>query len=194
MPRTDEGKLLEAIAVTAELTGTELSAAAAKIMASDLGEYPLEQVLGALRKCRQEVKSRLTIADVVTRLDDGRPGVEEAWAMIPRDEQGSVVWTEEMAQAFGVCYEMIDDDPIAARMAFKEAYLRNVSAARSEAIPVKWTPSLGRDASLRAVAIETALAKGRISAAHAVKLLPDLRVSPAIAAMVAPLAKSLTVQ
>ena len=57
-------------------------------------------VLKALTRCRREVKGMLTIQDVVSRIDDGRLGVEEAWAMMPFSESQSVVWTEEMAQAF----------------------------------------------------------------------------------------------
>ena len=79
-------KLNEAIAVTAELTGTVLSKVAAQVMAEDLARYPEAQVMGALTRCRRELKGRLTIADVISRLDDGRPGVEEAWAMLPKDE------------------------------------------------------------------------------------------------------------
>ena len=81
---TLDNELAEALAVTAELTGTELSVAAAKVMATDLAAYPRQQVLGALARCRRELKTRLTMAAVIERLDDGRPGAEEAWAMIPK--------------------------------------------------------------------------------------------------------------
>src|SRR3972149_3860069 len=49
-----QNKLLEALAVTAELTGTELSEAAAKVMHNDLTAYPLGQVLSSLHRCRRE--------------------------------------------------------------------------------------------------------------------------------------------
>jgi hypothetical protein len=165
--------LLKALAVTAELTGTSLSTAAADVLADDLAVYPLEQVLGALTRCRRELKSRLTAAEIISRLDDGRPGPEEAWAMIPPDEEGSVVWTEEMAQAFGVAWALIrDGDRIGARMAFKESYTRIVTEARAKQVPPKWTPSLGRDKHGRTTVIEDARAKGRLSAPHAARLLP----------------------
>ena len=96
--------LLKAIAVTAELTDTDLSEAAARVMAEDLAMYPEKQVLGALIKCRRELKGRLRISDVIERLDDGRPGPEEAWAIIPRSESDSVVWNRDMAEALGVVY------------------------------------------------------------------------------------------
>ena len=62
MPRDDIDDLIDALAVTAELTGTDLTKAAVKVMARDLRVYPLGQVLGALTRCRRELKGRLTIA------------------------------------------------------------------------------------------------------------------------------------
>ena len=139
-------ELIKAIAVTAELTGTDMSPAAAQVFAEDLAGYPLPQVLGALTRCRREVKGRLTLSDVISRLDDGRPGPEEAWAMIPQDEGRSGVWTDEMQRAFGVCYRLLNEgDTVSARMAFKEAYQREVQVARDKRQPVKWTATLGQD-------------------------------------------------
>jgi glutamate formiminotransferase len=121
MQNKDEAKaLLEAIGVCCEITGTEISEVAARVMADDLARYPHQQVLGALTRCRREVRSRLTLADVIERLDDGRPGPQEAWAVVAptlHDEGVTVVRTREMAVAFGVALGLADD-PIAARMAF----------------------------------------------------------------------------
>src|SRR5580698_7199183 len=56
-------------------------------------------------------------------VNDGRPGVEEAWAMCPKTEDVSAVWTAEIADAFGACRLVLaDGDAIAARMIFKERY------------------------------------------------------------------------
>lgn len=170
-------KLVEALAVTAELTGTRLSDAAAEVMAADLARFPLPQVLEALTRCRRELKYRLTIAEVVSRLDDGRPGVEEAWAMIPKSEGDSVVWTAEMAAAFGIAVHLIGSDDIAARMAFKEAYAKAISEARNVGTPVKWMLSLGQDASGREGALMLAVEKGRITADQAHRLVPELNYS-----------------
>ncbi|MBL0142637.1 MAG: hypothetical protein IPP91_11190 [Betaproteobacteria bacterium] len=183
-------QLLEAIAITAELTGTQLSAGAACVFAADLSAYPEHQVLGALVRCRREVKGRLSLADVISRLDDGRPGPEEAWAMIPKDEAGSVVWTDEMAQAFGVASPLMEE-PIQARMAFLEAYRDRVRIARDQGSPVRWTPSLGHDPAGREVALADAVHHGRLSAAHAQALLPhsaDPGVRAHLESMVATLA------
>jgi hypothetical protein len=173
-------RLLQAIAVTAELTGTQLSTPAARVMADDLGRFPEAQVLGALTRCRKELKGRLTIADVVTRLDDGRPGVEEAWAMIPKTEGPTVVWTEEMATAYGVALPLIDEDPVAARMAFKEAYSAAVGRARDEGRPAKWTPCLGHDVNGREAPLLEAVKLGRLTAPHVQGLLPGVAVNPEV--------------
>jgi hypothetical protein len=175
--------LIDALAVTAELTGTQLSRAGAMVMADDLARFPLPQVLAALTRCRRELRGRLTIADVISRIDDGRPGVEEAWAMIPKCEGASVVWTEEMCKAFGACYPLLDSDEVAARMAFKEAYSKALNEARNAGTPVKWTPSLGHDAWSRESVIKEAVALGRLKADHASRLLPHLKESPEFAAM-----------
>lgn len=166
-------ELLQALAVCAELTGTELSEAAARAMARDLSAYPLDQVIFALTRCRRELKGRLTIAAVLERLDDGRPGPNEAWAMIPQDERGSVVWTTEMAEAYGVAAPLLGQgQAIAARMAFIEYYERSLATARSEQRPAHWLPSLGHDQQGRAAAVNDAIRKGRLTAAHGLSLLP----------------------
>lgn len=165
-------KVIEAIAVTAELTGTTLSEAAARVFANDLGRYPLDQVLGALDRCRKELRGRLTLADVILRLEDGRPGAEEAWSMLPRDEASSVVWTKEMQAAWGVASSLMGDDDVAARMAFLEHYRKHVQLARDAGTPVEWQVSLGHDVQGREVVINEAVAKGRLTADHARILLP----------------------
>lgn len=170
-------KLLEAVAVTAELCGRTFSEPAARVFVSDLAGYPEHQVLGALRRCRKEVKGLLTVHDVVSRLDDGRPGVEEAWAMVPRSESETTVWTTESGQAFGVAVRLLDSgDEVAARMAFKETYLRMVAQAREASQPVQWHISLGWDKKGREGPLLEAIQKGRIKYEEAQNYLPAPRV------------------
>jgi len=168
-------ELIRAIAVTSELCGRTFSEAAARVFVSDLSVYPESQVLGALVRCRKEVRGALTIQDVISRLDDGRPGVEEAWAMLPHNEGDSAVWTTEMAQAFGVAVGLIDAGSLVeARMAFKEAYLRMVNQARDRGVAVKWTVTLGHDIRGRESALLDAVDKGRISYERAQEFMPTL--------------------
>lgn len=163
--------VLQALMVTAELTGTQLSEPAARVFALDIGRYPEPMVLGALDRCRREVKGRLTPADVIQRLDDGRPGPEEAWSILPFEEATTVVWTEEMQGAWGVALPLLEEgDRIAGRMAFLESYRTRVQRARDAGIPVKWTVSLGHDAKGREPVIAQAIERGRLSADHAAQL------------------------
>jgi len=173
--KSDEIELVKALGVTCELLGAQLSEATVRVMAGDLAAYPLSQVLGALTRCRRELAAgRFSLAAVIDRLDDGRPGPEEAWAMIPRDERTSVVWTDEMAEAFGVCYQMIEvGEYIPARMAFIETYKARVAVARANRIAVRWTPSLGQDSTGRETVLRDAVEKGRLTRAHVAKLLPS---------------------
>ncbi|CAJ4970183.1 Uncharacterised protein [Burkholderia pseudomallei] len=167
-------RVLEAIAVTAELCGKVFSPAAARQFAADLSPYPEAQVLGALERCRREVKGVLSLADVISRLDDGRPGPDEAWAMIPRDETQSVVWTDEMAEAYGVARPLLAvGEPIAARVAFREAYARAVTLARCNQHEPQWRLSPGYDPAGRELAVSDAVSKGRLTSQQAMLLLPE---------------------
>ncbi len=165
--------VIEAIAVTAELCGRTFSPAAAAVFAGDLDGFSEQAVLVALTRCRKEVRGMLTLQDVVSRIDDGRPGVEQAWAMLPHDENTSTVWTEEMAQAWGVSMPLLNDgDRVGARMAFKEAYTKQVAEARDQKLPAKWTASFGRDVGGRQAALIEAVRHRRLPLEHAVQLLP----------------------
>jgi len=156
-------ELLEAIAVAAELTGTTFTKAAARVFADDLARYPLPAVLEALNRCRLEVRGRLVLADVVMRIEDGRPGVEEAWAMLPRNEAASVVWCAEMAVAHGACLPLLEaGDLVGARMAFKETYTAELLKARSNGVPAKFWASYGTDKAGRVKALSAAAERNRI--------------------------------
>jgi hypothetical protein len=168
-------KLLEAVAVTAELCGRVFSEPAARVFMADLSAYPEPAVIKALARCRREVRGVLTVSDVVSRLDDGRPGPEEAWSMLPISEAQTVVWTEEMRLAFGVAGSLIRrGDMVAARMAFKEAYTRMVADARDKGKPVDWTASLGDDARSREGVLLEAVKLGRLELDRAREFAPAL--------------------
>ncbi|HSW83474.1 MAG TPA: hypothetical protein VLH12_08370 [Usitatibacter sp.] len=187
--------VIQALAVTAELTGSQLSEAAARVMVADLSPYPERQVLGALSRCRKELRGRLTVSDVIARLDDGRPGPEEAWALMPLNERATVVWTEEMAGAWGVALPLLEEgDRIAARMAFLESYRARVQKARDAGSPVRWTVSLGHDPHERAAVIAEAARLGRISEDRAQQLgyTVETNLSPEVAAFAADTIKRLT--
>lgn len=168
-------ELIQAIAVTAELCGRVFSPEAAAVFVGDLAAYPEDQILKALVRCRKEVRGVLTLSDVVGRLEDGRPGAEEAWALLPMTERDSAVWTTEMSQAFGVALPLIDSgEVVAARMAFKETYQRMVSQARDKGVPVSWMVTLGHDPRGRAPVLAKAVELGRLTFDQAQHYAPEL--------------------
>jgi len=119
-------------------------------------------------------------ADLIAQIEgsasnDGRPGAEEAWAIAlsARDENATVVWTEEISLAWGACQSIVQaGDDVAARMAFREAYLRLVGESRAAGDPVVWNTSLGHDPDLHQPALERAAELGRIEAPKRVALPP----------------------
>lgn len=168
-------KILEALAVTCAATSTEMPEAAVRVIASDLSGYPEAAVLGALVRCRREVSGRLSLAAILERIDDGRPGPEEAWAATPKSEWESVVWTPEWSMAHAAAAPHIDlGDMVPARMAFLETYRKRLAEARANGEPASWEFSRGFELDGREIAVTDAVLKGRISVQRAVAMLPTL--------------------
>ena len=167
--------LTEAVKGTYAVIGQSMTDTELAMVVSDLSVYPSAAVLTALTRCRRELK-RITLSDIIDRIPGGHPGVEEAWAMVSTvmsDEQASVVWTDEMRQAYGVA-AALSGDPVAARMAFKESYLARIGEARAMGRLVKWSVSLGWDKQRREIAVKEAVEKGRLTHASALAYCPDL--------------------
>jgi hypothetical protein len=170
--------LTEAIALTAEVCGRPLSPAAAAMLAHDMAGFDQTDILAALARCRMELQGPLKTADILARIDDGRPGADEAWRLLPRTELASVVWTDEMARAWGIALPRLSEgDMDGARKVFCEAYANAVLEARKRHEPVHWTPSLGSDVAGRISVLRDAVRKHRLSAAHVEELLPEGAIS-----------------
>jgi hypothetical protein len=175
MKLSEDVRLLEIIKATGEIYSRQVSTAAAVMFLADLDGFDSSQILNALSICRKQLKTFPSIADVIARIDDGHPGVEEAWAMIPKEEEGSIVWTNEMVGAFGIARNLLlDGDAIAARMAFKESYTQMLATSRSENISPNWFLSPGHDKTTHEPAVREALSKKRISIGYARDLLPEI--------------------
>lgn len=171
---TQHDAIVKTLAVVCEVTGTEHSQAAKELIVKQLSQYPAKSVLLALERCAIDCRHRLTLADIVQRLVDGRPGAEEAWALMPKREEDAGTVTDEMSAAWGTACALYASDQVACRMAFREAYTREVQAARLEAKPVVWRVSPGFDkAATEGAAIE-ALRKGLVSESEALHyVLPE---------------------
>ncbi|MET0963615.1 MAG: hypothetical protein ABWY05_12490 [Noviherbaspirillum sp.] len=165
--------LVDAILLTSEICGQMLSPAAARILAGDLADFDEAVILAALARCRIEIHGRLKVSDIIVRIVDGRPDMQEAWNMLPMDEAASTVWTEEMARAWGHALPALEaGDVAAAHAAFAESYARAVHQARLRRDPVRWLPSLGSDVKGREGVVRDALSKGRLTLTQASALLP----------------------
>lgn len=169
-------KLIIHVKAMAEIYGKTMTDAAAIMFLKALSNLPEVALMSSLDRCIKELRTFPTVAEVLIRAQalDGRPGPEEAWAMLPKSEDATVVWTEEMASAYGVCCSLIGEDDVAARMSFKEAYNERIRRARDMNIPTKWTASLGHSPNERVAVIEEAVRLGRLPVEQAKKMLPDM--------------------
>lgn len=157
--------VVKALAVTCELTNTDITPEAATALCGELALYPEDQVLGALRRCYRELKSRLTLSDILDRLTDGRPKPEEAWSIAVRSvsESATIVWSTEIRQAWAIAFGLIrEKQTVQARMAFIETYRDLCRAAREAHAPVVWEISPGSSPSERDAEILAAVEAGRL--------------------------------
>jgi len=166
---------IKKLAVTNELIGgRQMSDAAIEALITALDHFGDEAVCLALDRCVRECKGWLAPADIISRIDDGRPGPDEAWALCPKTEAESAIWTDEMADAWGVVSGLVKaGDLVAARRSFIDAYEKRVKQARERGRPVRWTPTLGTDPGGRERALRAAVDAGKLSQRLVAGLLPE---------------------
>lgn len=169
MSSTPSKTLARALAWAFDLTGTPTpdERAVARLLAA-LAEHPEDAVLRALRRCAEEVKGRLCLADITERIDDGRPTVAEAWAQVgTAGEADTVITTNEALLALEEARALSASDEVGARLAFRDAYQRIVRERRAAGTPVQVHVSLGTDHARRQAVLARAVQAGRLDAAHA---------------------------
>ena len=172
----NDEKIMQAIAVTAELTGTQLSGDAMLVMGEDLLAYPLDKVLIALERCRRELKGRLTLAAILDRVDDGWQSAEEAFNTLVagwENESLSILTTHTAMHAAESASALFNiGDKYRAGLAFKTAYERIVSEKKAKGIQPDWYISAGLDKEQLAQLVTEAAATGKITNDYALALLP----------------------
>lgn len=169
--------LIQQLCATAEVLGQEIKPTTAAMMAEDLAKYPLEVVGRALARLRSNSDGRLTLKAIVDVIEEGsgRLTANEAWALAlgALDESATIVWTDEIAQAWAAALPVMQaGDKIGARMAFIPAYERLVKEAREAGRPVEWKASLGWDESHRIQVLTRAVEAGRLPAPEVQRMLP----------------------
>ena len=175
MNTTEKESFIDMLQTTVELYGSKLTAGSVSIWTAVMGKYDFEDVRDALAMHIANSPHAPKPSDLINFINakDGRPGADEAWAMVPHNESVSAVLSQEMLTAMGSSNPLLDEgDAVAARMAFKSAYTRLVNEARAISRPAEWFPSLGDDKFGRQEVIKEAVRLGRLSINHATKLLP----------------------
>lgn len=155
--------------------GKILSPRAMVSIFDDFEDYSIDAVLAALKHHRKTAKYAPTTNDIIELLEAGNKRLtsDEAWAMMPLDEFETVVWTQEMAEAYGIASGILTEgDKIAARMAFRGAYERLCAEAVLMQRPISWSVCVGFDKTRIEPALQKAVAAGRISQDRANKFLP----------------------
>ncbi|MCP1313000.1 MULTISPECIES: hypothetical protein [unclassified Halomonas] len=173
----ESDQVLELVYATAEVLGQEIRPGAAVLIADDLSGYPFGEIRRALARCRAELHGKLTLAAIIDRLPSANAHLlpNEAWALALRstDEQDTVVWTAEIARAFGVARPVLaGGDKVGARMAFLAAYEREVETAKAEGRQPGWQASLGHDPQRREIVLNEAVTAGKLPAPNVAHLLP----------------------
>ena len=168
-------EITRALAVTAELTGTELSVVALQAMERELVNYHVAAVITALTRCRRELTGRLTLAAVLERIEsaDGRPTANEAWgiALSGYDEAMTIITNQEINAAMSVARPIMDaGDEVGARMAFRDSYERTVTENRNQGVNPEWYPSMGSDKRMRASIVAGAIERGMLSMSYFAEL------------------------
>ena len=178
MNTTEQHEFVETLNGAFEIYGAKLTPTAIQIWVNAMMPYSLLDLRNALSAHITASPYAPKPSDLIHNIQaqDGRPNADEAWAMIPRNESVSAVLSQEMLTAMGSAQPLLNEgDQVAARMAFKETYTRLVTEARQLSRPVEWFPSLGHDNEGRKAVIKEAVRLGRITAQHAIKLIPAER-------------------
>lgn len=190
---------LNAMLLTLSHGKTEAAPFVAAMWFETLRPYSLPQVTTGMTAHMRNPSTGRTLpipADIVAQIegaaaDDGRLGANEAWAIAldARHESATVVWTDEMAEAWASARPVMElGDEVGARMAFLSAYERCCKDARAAGRRVRWVASLGHDESQRARALQAAAAAGRVVIGGVADDIPALPAPRAAIALPAPTA------
>lgn len=179
MQTSDKRQFIELLTTTMAAYGKPLPEGAfLKAWWDVLEPFPMEVVRASMLAYRDENGEFAPVpAGIAKRCKvmDGRPSADEAWAisLTSRDEADTVVWTAEMAEAFGLCRSILDmGDEVGARRAFIDAYNRLVTVARQDGVPAKWSVSQGWDMRKREAAITRAQTAGLLPAPVVREMIP----------------------
>lgn len=173
----EQERIVQQLVATAEVMGHQITLNAALMMCQDLSEYAFNDVMIALTRCRKEVIGKLTLKAIVDLLAPagGWLSANEAWAQaLPaQDEANTMVWTVETRKAWFIALPILESgDKIGARMAFIEAYNREVAQAKAAGGLPQIEVSRGDRADLYELAVSQAQTAGLLPPPKPVAALP----------------------
>lgn len=163
----DTDWLVEELGATMELSGQQIRPAALKLLAEDLEHIDKPMLRLALARIRAEHRGPILTGTVLQYVDHamGRMLPAEAYALAlgSADQHATVVWTDEIAQAWAVAAPLLAaNDKFGARQAFLESYGRITGEARALRRRPVVQVSLGHDPEGRTRAVQEAMAAGRL--------------------------------
>lgn len=169
--------VVDTLTVASEVMGQELSGAAMQMILMSLERYEFNAVIQAIHDTVKKCKFKLTLAEIVSRIRDGRPTADEAWQEVyMMSESDSKVMTVEQQQAYCSVSTQLQDPSttnlINAKKSFVDKYNRLCEKAKDEGVPVSYNVSWGRGEAGRVAAVTEAVALGKIGRQDAVRLLP----------------------
>lgn len=172
-----------------EFYGQGLNENQLKLWAKNLSDLSPSDVEAALNKLRENPKQ--TKAPLPAQIRDavsGYPTADEAFGMLPRDEEDSFVSCEEISVAFGAARQfLMAGDMFSFRNVFVQTYEAELAKSRAAKLKPKWFASLGSDPSRRDDCLKKAVEKGRLSHqaalgySHTLELPPPTRQQLALA-------------
>lgn len=182
MLNTQEKKeIADLINITAEIVGTPLKPTVVAIMVNDLAEYSVTGIKQALTVCRQEVKGRLSLKDIIDRLPNANalPSADEMFAQIAEwclDETKTFVLPEIAFRACeetngGVYDALMAHDRTGARMAYKASYER---LAKAHTGSLNYVVRTGTDKAHSEATILDAIKQGKLEQKNVQALLSHL--------------------
>lgn len=174
MQTDDKPEFITLLVSAMAIYDKQITKPVADLFFAALGPYSLPQVREGLSNHLQDPvdgKFSPKPADVIRQIQnaaggDGRPGKDLAWSIAMRslDDMETVVLTDEILAAREMAMPLLEiRDKVAARLAFVEAYEKQVDMARRAGKPINVIVSLGDDKARRAPAVEDAIRTGLLT-------------------------------
>ncbi len=155
LTETHQYRLVKKINATLSVYDKFAESDALQVWVDALSAYPIEEIDAALSMHCKASKFAPRPADIIEIINRKHAGLwkssDEAWAVARQlsDQCASVITTDVIMEALDGLYDLLEDDPIAARMAFKSAYERIMQAGKISGRVPKIQFSPGFDATQR---------------------------------------------